>query len=912
MAVTYRARMTGAMGVTKPCVIKQILPHFVDDHDFVEMFISEARLVAGLTHGNIAQIFDFGEVDGQYFIAMELVHGQPLSKVLRRASRAGIGFMPQPLALHIASKLCEGLDYAHRHVGEDGQMLGLVHRDVSPDNVLISYEGEVKVIDFGIAKATSAVEAKTSPGTLKGKYPYFSPEQAQGRQDLDARTDVYAAGIVLYEMLCGRRPFEGEFVTVLPRIVTGDCLPPSAINPTIGEDLETIIAHAMAVDREARYQTAKDLSESAVELLYRDTPRFTPTMLSQLMTYLFAEELAAEGRKVELPPGFKEQLAAWQSPGSEPSQGRARLPSSNGRSSSPGNPSSPGVARPSSPGVARPSSPGVRAPSASGLRPATDGSAPRRSATQATAVRKSTTGVRRVTPGGTRENTGTGRRPLPPELPPEPDTDGGTEPTAMPRTLPTLAAPRDTPVETAIAPEPPEPEEQQAPRARTTADDAREQLAAEAAEREAKRVKQVRQLSMVAFGVTAVLIVIGLLIHFLSPAEEGEGSDAPVVLWITSNPAGAAVVVNGRPVGNTPSRIIGADQRTPHTIVVTRPGYRAWTRRFTPNQPEVHVKAELEVAPGTTQMVSEIPTATTPDAGAEAPDAGTAAAVVAATAAPAEDGGTATETDAGLASNDAGALAEAELPDRDMRHVEYPTRLLVLRPMYNALPLPEYPTATIDVSPGAAYSVWTEGSAALAEGDGTASGTLVYYAEGDLPADNAVGFISSAPRTIKGAKKLHFFALDDTGPEDNRGSIRVHLRQSAYIPPRSVLFEADKNAVQVKPLHQMLLKGLNPKSTYAFTVRDDFAEVRSGAQGRVHTVLCVEKGPRAESVRSTHRLFETGKRYQVSGVQDLRCVFPDLQLGDNQGALDFDIVDVTNMSRKERAEALRGAKSSER
>ncbi|WP_375755315.1 protein kinase [Corallococcus exercitus] len=914
MAVTYRARMTGAMGVTKPCVIKQILPHFVDDHDFVEMFISEARLVAGLTHGNIAQVFDFGEVDGQYFIAMELVHGQPLSKVLRRAARAGVGFFPQPLALHIASKLCEGLDYAHRHVGEDGQMLGLVHRDVSPDNVLISYEGEVKVIDFGIAKATSAVEAKTSPGTLKGKYPYFSPEQAQGRQDLDARTDVYAAGIVLYEMLCGRRPFEGEFVTVLPRIITGDCLPPSAINPAIGEELETIVAHAMAVDREARYQTAKDLSESAVELLYRDTPRFTPTMLSQLMTYLFAEELAAEGRKVELPPGFKEQLAAWQSPGSEPSQGRARMPSSNGAA----RPSSPGVARASSPGVARPSSPGVRSPSsASGLRPATDGSAPRRSATQATAVRKSTTGARRVTPGGSRENTGTGRRPLPPELPPEPDTDSGTEPTAMPQALPTLAAPRDTPVETAIAPEPPEPpepEEKEAPRARTTADDARDKLAAEAAEREVKRVKQVRQLSMLVFGATAVVILIGLLIHFLSPPEVPAGADEPVVLWITSKPEGAAIVVNGRPVGNTPSRVIGADQTMPHTIVITRPGYRAWTRRFTPNQAEVHLKAELEVAPGTTQMVSEIPTAASLDAGAAAPDAGAAAAVVAAASAPGEDGGTATEADGGLASTDAGALAEAEaeLPDREMRHTEYPTRLLVLRPMYNALPLPEYPTATIDVSPGAAYSVWTEGSAALAEGDGTASGTLVYYAEGDLPADNAVGFVSAAPRTIKGAKKLHFFALDDTGPEDNRGSVRVHLRQSAYIPPRSVLFEADKNALQVKPLHQMLLKGLNPRSTYAFTVRDDFAEVRSGAQGRVHTVLCVEKGPKAESVRSSHRLFETGKRYQVSGVQDLRCVFPDLQLGDNAGALDFDIVDVTNMSRKERAEALRGAKRSER
>ena len=118
------------------------------------MFVSEAKVAAQLTHGNIAQVFDFGEVNGQYFIALELVHGQPLSKVLRTAAKAGMGFFPIPLALHVVSKLCDGLDYAHRHVGEDGQPLGLVHRDVSPDNVLLSYEGEVKVIDFGIAKAT--------------------------------------------------------------------------------------------------------------------------------------------------------------------------------------------------------------------------------------------------------------------------------------------------------------------------------------------------------------------------------------------------------------------------------------------------------------------------------------------------------------------------------------------------------------------------------------------------------------------------------------------------------------------------------------------------------------------------------------------------------------------------------------
>ncbi|RKH51556.1 serine/threonine-protein kinase [Corallococcus llansteffanensis] len=913
MAVTYRARLTGAAGVTKPCVIKQILPHFVDDHDFVEMFISEARVAAGLTHGNIAQIFDFGEVDGQYFIAMELVHGQPLSKVLRRASRAGVGFLPQPLALHIASKLCEGLDYAHRHVGEDGQTLGLVHRDVSPDNVLISYEGEVKVIDFGIAKATSAVEAKTSPGTLKGKYPYFSPEQARGQQDLDARTDVYAAGIVLYEMLCGRRPFEGEFVTVLPRIIEGDCLPPSAINPGVGEDLEQIVAHAMAVDRDARYQTAKDLSESLVEMLYRDTPRFTPTMLSQLMTYLFAEELAAEGRKVELPPSFKDQLAAWQSPSSEPSQGRARMPSSNGRSSSPG---SPGVARPSSPGVTRPSSPGVRSPSAPGLRPASDGGTRRGSTTQATtAVRRSTTGVRRVTtPGGTREATGVGRRPLPPELPPEPDTDSGTEPTAMPRSLPTLAAPRDTPVETMAAPPEVEPEEKAAPRVRTSVDDVREKLAAEAAERESKRAKQVRSLSMGVFAIAVALVFIGVALRFMFPpevADEGVGDAA--ILWITSKPEGASIVVNGLPAGKTPNRVVGADKRTPHTIVITKPGYRAWTRRFSPNQAEYHLKAELEVAPASAQATSIITTTVALTDAGEPSDAGTAVAAVAtdadAGAAPTGDAGTAAVAAApGDAGDDSGLTGK----DREMRLVDYPTRLLVLRPMYNGLPLPEYTPATIDVAPGAAYSVWTEGSAAFADGDGVSSGTLVFFAEGDLPADNAVGFVSAAPRTIKGAKKLHFFALDDTGPEDNRGSIRVHLRQSAYIPPRSVLFEPQKNAVQPKPQHQMLLRGLNPKSTYLFTVRDDFAEVKGGTQGRVRTVLCVEKGPAQEAVRRTHRLLEAGKRYQVSGVKDLRCVFPDLSLADNQGALDFDIVDVTNMSRKERAEALRGANRSER
>jgi hypothetical protein len=155
------------------------------------------------------------------------------------------------------------------------------------------------------------------------------------------------------------------------------------------------------------------------------------------------------------------------------------------------------------------------------------------------------------------------------------------------------------------------------------------------------------------------------------------------------------------------------------------------------------------------------------------------------------------------------------------------------------------------------------------------------------------------------------FALDDSGPEDNSGAIRVNLRQSAYVPPRSLTFDAKEHAVQLKPEHQVVLRGLNPRSTYLLTVRDDFAELRSAANARVHQVLCVERGPSAGSVRATHRMLEAGKRYQVTGTEDLRCTFPDTKVEDNQGALEVDVVDVTSLSRKERAEALKGASRSE-
>ncbi|MCE9668764.1 protein kinase [Myxococcus stipitatus] len=921
MAVTYRARLTGAAGVTKPCVIKQILPHYVDDPDFVEMFVGEARLVASMSHSNIAQVFDFGEVDGQYFIAMEFVRGQPLSKVLRRAQKAGMGFFPEALALHIASKLCDGLDYAHRHVGEDGQEMGLVHRDVSPDNVLISYEGEVKVIDFGIAKATSAVEAKTSPGTLKGKYPYFSPEQAQGRQDLDARTDVYAAGVVLYEMVCGKRPYEGEFVTVLPRILTGDCLPPSALNPTVSPDLETVISHTMALDREARYQTAKELSESLVELLYRDNPRFTPALLSQLMAYLFAEELIADGRKAEVTPAFKEQVALWQSGVVEPSANRAR-PLSSGS------------------GSIRPSSPGMRS------RPGSDGGAPASEGGTRRPVTGSSPGVRKVTSAGSmrrvtnpnmaRADTSqamrrpvTSERPGPPvpELPEEPDTDAAhliqtMVPTVVPAAVATLAAPHDTPIELPAA-KPAGAPPQTGARAytgtgyRTSVDDVREQLAKEEEAQRAKQQKAVKTMSMYVFGSAIVLLFIALFYHFVVKSDaQDTGGHVTGTLWVTSVPAGAAVKLNGRDVpGKTPLMVDGVLVGEANTLVLTLPGHLAWTRRFTPASAMMEpMKAELR-ALATAEPAPAQPTAAPVKTDTEPrPDGETVA--VAPTLAP--DAGPSPDADAGVAVAEAGgeatpeAAEEKPLAHRMEREVDYPTRILVLRPMFNAAPMAEYPTATIDLNPAAAYSIWTQGTASLAEGRSTASGTVVYFAEGDGPADGSFGVLSNSTRTVKGARKLHVFAIDDNGPDDNSGTIQVVIRQSAYVPPRSLTFDAKTNAFALKPEHKVVLRGLNPRATYLFTVRDDFAELRSGANGKVHQAVCVERGTEPVSARASHRLLEVGKRYQVTGVEDVSCFFPDTRTTDNQGALAVDVVDVTTLSNKERAKALRGSRRSER
>ncbi|QDE92221.1 serine/threonine protein kinase [Myxococcus xanthus] len=314
MAEIYRARMTAAAGVTKPVVIKKILPGYAGNSAFLSMFVNEARIAAGLSHGNIAQVFDFGEVDGEYFIAMEWVDGRTLSSVMRRAREKGMYTLPQPLALLIAVEMLEGLGYAHTRLDERGRPLHIVHRDVSPQNVLLSYEGQVKLVDFGIARARLAGSAEPVAHDLKGKYTYFAPEQVRGREP-DARSDIFAAAIVIYEMLCGRLPFEGKMPDVLRKLALGDFPRPRDLNPGIPTALERILLTALAVEREQRYATAEAFAEALTRHLHTAAPDVSSSARAHFMGYLFEAELVGEGRPVLLPREFLAQMARWtQSP----------------------------------------------------------------------------------------------------------------------------------------------------------------------------------------------------------------------------------------------------------------------------------------------------------------------------------------------------------------------------------------------------------------------------------------------------------------------------------------------------------------------------------------------------------------------------------------------------------------------
>lgn len=297
MAEVFIAKAFGVEGFERILAIKKILPTMAEDQEFITMFIDEARISVQLSHANIVHIHELGKYDETFFIAMEYVAGRDLRTILERYRRRG-ELMPTPQAVFVASKMCEGLDYAHRKKDARGQDLGIIHRDVSPQNILVSYEGEVKIIDFGIAKAANRMQ-KTQAGILKGKFGYMSPEQVRG-MPIDRRSDIFAVGVILYEMLTGEKLFVGESdFSTLEKVRNAEVPLPSQLNPDIPPGLEKVLLRALAREPEDRYQWASDLQEDLMRFLVTGDAMYSGKHLSGFMKESFAEDLQREAEKME-------------------------------------------------------------------------------------------------------------------------------------------------------------------------------------------------------------------------------------------------------------------------------------------------------------------------------------------------------------------------------------------------------------------------------------------------------------------------------------------------------------------------------------------------------------------------------------------------------------------------------------
>jgi eukaryotic-like serine/threonine-protein kinase len=305
MAEVYLARQSGPAGFEKECVIKRILPSLAADQQFVNMFLDEARIAARLSHPNIVQIFDLGSInEGDYFLAMEHVHGVDLQQIEEAEAHRG-GRIPLAIAVRICSNVAEGLEHAHRATDARGKPLGLVHRDVTPSNVIVSFDGVGKILDFGIAKAV-AKKGRTEVGVIKGKIPYMSPEQVQG-EALDARSDLFSLGTMLYELTTGHKPFDGEGPADLSmKILNSTPRPPDFYVERFPTGLSDLIQRAMSKRQADRFQSARELHEALEEFLLHAGIRSTSHDVAAYLDGLFpglrdkARAEAAESLPVEV------------------------------------------------------------------------------------------------------------------------------------------------------------------------------------------------------------------------------------------------------------------------------------------------------------------------------------------------------------------------------------------------------------------------------------------------------------------------------------------------------------------------------------------------------------------------------------------------------------------------------------
>ncbi len=295
MAEIFKAKAFGVEGFEKTVVIKQILPQFSQDEEFITMLIDEAKIAGQLSHSNVAQVHALDRIDDTYYIAMEFIDGKDLRTIIKMGRKMGMP-LSRELAVFIGMEVAQVLDYAHRKRDARGAELNIIHRDISPQNILISYEGEVKLTDFGIAKAATQARMSQS-GVLKGKYAYMSPEQARGKA-IDHRSDIFSLGIVIYEMLTGERLFLGDSdIGTLEKVKAARVEPPSKINKDIPEELEAAVLKTLAKKPSDRYPDASSFHKDLARSLH---PSWVSSAdLSRYLTDIFQEIIRKEKQRME-------------------------------------------------------------------------------------------------------------------------------------------------------------------------------------------------------------------------------------------------------------------------------------------------------------------------------------------------------------------------------------------------------------------------------------------------------------------------------------------------------------------------------------------------------------------------------------------------------------------------------------
>ncbi len=344
MAELYRAMITSVQGFEKLIAIKKILPHLATEEYLVSSFIDEAKLAALLHHQNIVQIYDFGSLDGTYFIAMEYILGKDC-RIISSIAKEKNTPLGLPNALLIVSRICAGLDYAHKLKDFQGKPLNIIHRDISPQNILITYEGDVKIVDFGIAKAASQ-NTRTQMGMIKGKVAYMSPEQAAGKA-INHRSDIFSCGIILYELITGKRMFSGDTMHILSNVIEANFAKPDELQKDLPQQLIEVFNRALQKDPEDRYQTCGEMLNDLEKCMQLDMHP-TAQGLSKYMKTLFDEEIRAEEQHLQqltqiglMQKGKKETPPAISPDMEQPVAQTAVFPKDAEEKMAPGHPSTP-------------------------------------------------------------------------------------------------------------------------------------------------------------------------------------------------------------------------------------------------------------------------------------------------------------------------------------------------------------------------------------------------------------------------------------------------------------------------------------------------------------------------------------------------------------------------------------------